>query len=130
MPFESKLVSVDSGDGMNFVLTHELVYISSKVIRGGRFTVPVGSPTDGASVPKFLWNLFPPFGSYWEPAILHDWLYRSTDIPKKTCDSLFLEAMLDHNVPRLKAETIYLAVKWFGGAAFKEDRALLAQNRR
>lgn len=36
--------------------------------------IPVGFLTDGASVPRFLWSLIPPWGSYGQAAVLHDWL--------------------------------------------------------
>ncbi|RYD62768.1 MAG: DUF1353 domain-containing protein, partial [Verrucomicrobiaceae bacterium] len=41
----------------------------------GRYiTVPKGFVTDGASVPQFLWSLFPAWGSYSRAAVIHDLL--------------------------------------------------------
>lgn len=36
------------------------------------YNVPAGFITDGASVPRGLWNLFPPIGRYLVAAIVHD----------------------------------------------------------
>lgn len=48
--------------------------------RGRVFVVPAGFVCDGASVPRFLWWLYPPFGEAYEPAAwLHDWLYATAD---------------------------------------------------
>lgn len=30
--------------------------------------------TDGATIPRFLWCLFPPTGRYFYAAVVHDWL--------------------------------------------------------
>jgi hypothetical protein len=117
--FEKLTLETTSSDGHNVLLDEDLPYNTKK---DERIVVPKGADSDGASVPKFLWNLFPPFGSYWRAALLHDWLYRHTKRPKAECDLLLLEAMESCNVGRMKRETIYLAVKWFGGQAFKECR--------
>ena len=34
--------------------------------------VPVGFTSDGATVPRILWALFPPVGRYFLAAVLHD----------------------------------------------------------
>lgn len=38
------------------------------------FTVPAGYITDGASVPRFLQNIFSPTGKLFEPSIIHDYI--------------------------------------------------------
>ena len=75
--------------------------------------VPIGFTTDFASIPRGLWNLFPPVGGkYDKAAVLHDWLYQnpvlfnysysytdpalgpdSIDLNRKECDAIFNEAM-------------------------------------
>ena len=120
MPFDKVQLETYSSDGHNVVLAEPLTYLTRL---GQIITVPVGSTSNGASVPSFLWSIFPPFGKYWRAALLHDYLYGKTTLPKAKCDKLFLEAMLDSGVPRLKAETIYLNVKWLGFWAFKKCRS-------
>lgn len=83
-----------------WVLEEELMYRS----RGGRtITVPVGFETDGASVPRPLWILYPPFGGeYDRAAIVHDYLYANAErfigddqgqISRGEVDRLMLEMM-------------------------------------
>lgn len=120
MPFDKVQLKTESSDGHNVVLDEPLTYVTEA---GESIVVPAGADSDGASTPEFIWNLFPPFGKYWRAALLHDYLYRHTDRPKAECDSIFLEAMKACDVPRMKRETIYLAVHWFGFAAFKSCRS-------
>lgn len=78
-----------------------LIYRGSN---GTVYTVPAGFFSDGASVPRFLWALYPAFGEAYEPAAwLHDYLYAyaelefGTDsddmISRAEADGLFAEAI-------------------------------------
>lgn len=59
------------------MLLENLVYRDS---RGRVFVVPAGFVSDGASVPRPLWVLYPPFGEAYEPAAwLHDYLYANAE---------------------------------------------------
>lgn len=42
---------------------------------GEIITIPAGFKTDLASVPKWLWGFFPPFGEALMAYIIHDYLY-------------------------------------------------------
>ena len=53
--------------------------------------VPGGFITDGASVPKFLWSLYDPFGILLPAAIVHDYHYVMRQITKERADRLFRE---------------------------------------
>ncbi len=71
--------------------------------------------TDGASVPRIFWSIFPPVaGKYLEAAILHDALYRVQETTRKTADLIFLRAMEGLKVGFLKRWIMYLAVRLFG----------------
>lgn len=78
-------------------------------------TVPVGTVTDLASVPRLLWSIFPPHGKWAKAAIIHDYLYSKRLVPRKEADRIFLEAMEVLGVPRLQSRLIYRAVRVFGG---------------
>lgn len=117
--FDKERLQTKSGDGHNVVLAEQLIYTTSW---GADIRVPEGSDSDGASVPRLLWRVFPPFGRYWRAALLHDYLYRHTFMTKKVCDGIFYEAMLACKVPKIKAWTIYQGVNLFGGGAFKNCR--------
>jgi hypothetical protein len=58
-------------NGRRFILTRELIFVDGDL----RVTVPAGFDTDFNSVPRGLWNFFPPW-EYPEAGIVHDWLYQ------------------------------------------------------
>lgn len=77
---------------------------------------------DGASVPQALWGfgLSPMTGGYQRAACLHDALYASECFDRKTCDSIFLEAMASDGVPYTKRMAMFYAVRMFGGQVWEE----------
>lgn len=99
--------------GYLWVTRAPLVYEGSETV-----TVPDGFHTDLASVPKALWAIFPPFGHHTKAAVLHDYLYHTTSLPRKTCDGLFLEAMADQGVSKTRRYLMYWAVRVFGKRAY------------
>lgn len=119
MPFKNEDAYIKTRDGHHVTLMESLVYETK---RGERLVVPAGLESDGASVPRIFWRLIPPFGKYYLPALLHDWLYGCTLKTKGFCDRTFLEAMLSVGVGRLTAEVIYLGVKYGGFIAFNKCR--------
>lgn len=121
--FDRDQILVRSGDGLNFVLAEPFSY-TTKI--GETITVPVGTTSDGASVPRILWLSIPPFGPYWRPAFLHDYLYRDTQRPESECDALLLESMESLGVNTDLAKTIYEGVHLAGWKSFSADRAALA----
>lgn len=61
---------------------------------GRTVCIRAGFKTDLASIPRCLWNLYPPFDvEYRAAAILHDGLYASELLTRQECDWLLLEAM-------------------------------------
>jgi hypothetical protein len=98
----------------------------------GTVTVPQRFVWDGASVPRVLWNIIPPWGSYSGAALVHDWLYRTRTscagstktITKKEADRVFYELMLEDGVRKSRAWVMRQAVALLGGKAWsrmKED---------
>lgn len=81
-------------------------------------TVPTGFITDFASIPRGLWNVFPPLGPWARAAIIHDYLYcsngQSGKYSKKQADHIFKEAMKVLSVPAWQREIMYRAVVMFG----------------
>lgn len=83
-------------------------------------TVPEGYLTDGASVPRLLWSLIPPWGQYGQAAVVHDLLCEYLQvvteagelsaITRAECDQLFLEAMRVLGVPALRRNTMHAGV--------------------
>lgn len=58
-------------DGKHFTLNQQLICPTEY----GNIVVPEGFITDFASIPRFLWSIYPPTGRYQEAAVIHDWLY-------------------------------------------------------
>lgn len=111
------------GDVRVFRLDHYFRYASSK----GIITVPTGFLTDGASIPRAFWNILSPFGPYFPAALVHDYLYSPRSnahhlMSRLDADLIFKEAMFNLGVGWLVRETIYRAVRMFGGSSFKKSK--------
>jgi hypothetical protein len=107
----------DLQDGTNYRLLAPLVYMTEVPHAQAVIRVPKGFITDFASIPRGLWNIFPPMGKYNGAAIVHDYLYRRTIWDRAICDAVFLEAMKTLQVSWLSRTLIYRAVRMFGGHA-------------
>ncbi len=86
---------------------------------GQVITVPAGTITDLASVPRVLWAIFPPHGRYAKAAIVHDYLYEQAIGSKAFADRVFLEAMEILQVPKWRRVLMYWAVRLFGRGNYK-----------
>jgi hypothetical protein len=71
-----------------------------------------------------------PFGKFTEAAVLHDWLYRSHCVSRAVADALLLEAMTLCRVPRWQRMAIYLNVRLFGWAAWRNEKRWVPQRTR
>ena len=135
--FQSRYVeAICDQDGRNWKLLKPVDYIS---MDGRHFRIPEGASTDGASTPAVIWNKIPPFGDYWQSAVLHDSAYQNTlqlvttdgesetatraALDKATCDNLLREAMRVSGVDEVTVSLIYEGVNLCGQASFKEDRS-------
>lgn len=103
--------------------------------KGLRIAPKDGFITDFASIPRFFWRLLPPAGSgdktaYGKAAVVHDWLYRDGEIydvlsntflrkDRKFADEVFLAGMLEAEVNKVIAHTMYRMVRMFGVFSFK-----------
>jgi len=102
----------------NWVLLKNLEIKLEKV-----YFVPKGTTTDFASIPRWLWCIFPPHDyEYLRASILHDFLYRSQIKPRRVADKLFLKAMLKDGTPKWKAYLMYFAVRVFGRFAWERNK--------
>lgn len=82
--------------------------------------VPKGFETDLASIPQILQNIIPLIGNHLQAAIVHDLAYRAKiGVSKKDADNMFYAGMRTLGVVWLKAQTMYNAVRMFGGSSFK-----------
>jgi hypothetical protein len=84
-----------------------------------QITVPAGATTDLSSIPRVLWPVLSPAGTWARASVLHDWTYSQRLFRRKKCDDLFLEAMLDDRVTPSTARLIHSAVRAFGRKAYE-----------
>lgn len=102
------------------VLNQPLMYASD--LLDEVVTVPKGFQSDGASVPRALWSIYPPFGRYLEAAVVHDWYCvlghkGESPICSVTAAKVFREAMKVCGVGRFRRFKMYWAVR-IGGPKF------------
>ena len=102
-------------------------------VGGFSFTVPAGTTTDGASIPRFLWRVcgHPLQWPRVYAAMLHDWLYSGidpvifvegacpSDLTRKEADLCYYFLLRHFGVPAWKAAIEYLALRWFGASHYK-----------
>lgn len=86
------------------------------VWRDGRrkFVVPKDFETDLASVPWFLRWLLNRNGKEREPAVLHDYLYRTRKLPRDEADALFRDALKANGVGPVWRAMYWSGVRGFG----------------
>ncbi|EAJ6150290.1 DUF1353 domain-containing protein [Campylobacter lari] len=83
---------------------------------GLNFIVPKGFISDGASVPRIFWSIYPPYKSeYFSAAIVHDYLcqkaYSKDDY--KLADKVLKEAMIELGCSKVKTFIFYHACNTF-----------------
>lgn len=126
-------------DGESWKVTREFDYlVDYEDKEGDVIRVPEGFITDFASVPRFLWVMFPPTGKYGKAAVVHDYLYvvggkvpcrwcgdnkvipcpKPAIYTKKDADQIFLDAMKALGVNLVQRRMMYTAVRWFGRGNF------------
>ncbi len=114
------------GDSNKFtrivILNQDLQYKSN--LLGSVVTVERGFESDGASVPRAMWSIYPPFGRYLEAAVVHDYFcvlgHRGeSPICSVTAAKLFDEAMKVCGVSKWRRIKMSWAVR-IGGPRFKE----------
>jgi hypothetical protein len=86
------------------------------------FVVPAGFVTDLASVPRVFWFIAPRWGKHGPAAILHDYLYRTGEVDRRTADNRFADVMDLCNVHPIFADAMFFAVRIFGFHAWARKR--------
>jgi len=105
--------------GRQFRVLDEFVVLCNIDRRGVVVKVPAGFDTDLASVPRVLWSWMPPTGRYLRAAIVHDWLYKTATMPRKTADRIFHALMIRFGVGPARARLMYSAVRVGGRGAWE-----------
>ena len=81
--------------------------------------IPKGFTTDGASIPRIFWCLFPPNRTDYLPcAIVHDYLCDLENYKK--ADQYFIECMEELKIPKLTRKLFYYAVRIYHKTKYKQ----------
>ena len=109
-------------DGRSFKL--DKTY--KRVVRTDSWVVPHGFITDFASVPRFLWRIWPPWGKYGPASVIHDYMYRNPIIciSRKDADKAMLFLMKEDGVSLVSRYCIYFGVRIGGWAAWNPRLSL------
>lgn len=102
-------------------LTAPLVYQSD--VAGMTFTVPAGTISDFASVPRLplAYMLFGDRAS--EASVVHDFLYTSHLVPRSVADAVLREASAVTGVSWFARQSMWLGVRLFGWLHWKPKPA-------
>lgn len=110
--FDGELVFKPLDDGRNFEVVSDFSYVDPL---GVRWSVPKGTKTDGASVPRWAWSVFPPFaGKHLKAAVVHDYYCQVKNKPWQAVHRVFYDALRTAGVGWVSAKTMYAAVYRFG----------------
>lgn len=90
------------------------------LIDGTKLTVPKGTISNGASVPKLLRGIYSNIGLYTLPSVLHDYLYENHIYSRKFADRQFLVDMGKTNTNNFTKWLFYIVVRIFGGLNWKK----------
>jgi len=113
--FTKKLVISPLDNGYDWEVKQPFQYITDIGLPWGHeINVPVGFITDGASVPRILWAIIPRWGRYSKAVVIHDYLYRETNIERKIADKIMKEAMIVCKTKIWRQVVMYWAVRLFG----------------
>lgn len=116
MPFLSPL-DLRAVGKKDWLLLADLTY----KYRGITLTIPKGFVSDLASIPMgFRW-LLPVNDRHREPAVVHDYLYRTQATTREDADAIFYTAMIEAGVPAWKRHLIIAGVRAGGWAAWREN---------
>ncbi|MBD3611114.1 MAG: DUF1353 domain-containing protein [Hydrogenovibrio crunogenus] len=89
------------------------LYLLLEPVQCAGHTVPAGFISDGATVPRIFWPIFPPIGRYLKATLVHDY-YLQQGIDRKTCDQHFKTCLVALNISPWRVNALYVAVRAYG----------------
>jgi hypothetical protein len=122
-------LAIEKTGRREWTTTRRIVYHVGSLESRWAIVIPKGFKTDGASVPRLLWWLFPPFGGdYDQAAVLHDFLYRTAflNLERVVADAILLEAMVVLRTGALARWSIFVGVRAGGWVTYRKYRRLEA----
>lgn len=88
-------------------------YRIMKPIDAAGVQIASGKITDGASVPRLLWPLFPPVGRYLIAAAVHDHLLEA-GVPWRIANRKFKQILVESTIPRWRRRMMVAGVSIWG----------------
>lgn len=105
-------------NGRQITLTVPFVYVDDGIV----VRVPVGFCSDFNSVPRGLWNVFPPW-EYPNAGIVHDWLYRYPGgRPRRAVDAIHRRILAIDGASRWFRVAAWLGIRAGGWKPWGEYR--------
>lgn len=121
--FPNGLVALRHAHGRTYEVEEEFSYVTRS---GQLLTVPIGFLTDGGSVPRALWWLYPPFGSDCDEAyVLHDFAYAHPErwsMNRGQADALMREVLEVKGFRPTGRFAVWGGVRMFGWLAWRKHR--------
>lgn len=108
---------LDSGIHVEIMLPlswwHKPYYKLLNTVECAGHIVPVGFISDGATVPRILWPIFPTIGRYLKATLVHDY-YLTEGIDRKTCDHRFRDCLVELGIESWRVNAMFYAVRVYG----------------
>lgn len=118
------LVAASDKDDGRWILTAPLQYQSDLAER--TILVPAGFQTDLASVPRLPLIYWLTGDTSSAAAVVHDWLYQSHEVDRKTADRILEEASAVTGVPWWRRKLMFWGVRIGGSTHWDKDTAAAA----
>lgn len=112
-----ELSGVFRDNGRRMVLTAVLSYSDGERV----ITVPPGFMTDFSSIPRGLWNVFPPW-QFPQAGVVHDFLYAFGGVTRGEADQIYLRILEALGCGWFKRRAAYLALRTCGWAVWRRYR--------
>ncbi len=120
--FTAPLLVTPLSDGRTWlIVTDDFRYEIGNEGSGDEIHVPQWMATDFASVPRPVWWFVAPWGRHGHAAVIHDAGYYLQTRSRRDYDRIFLESMAVLRTNPVKARLMYLAVRAFGGLAWRAN---------
>lgn len=72
--FENSLIVKPLNDGIDWKLFNPFTYHLREGHTLTSITVPEGYKTDFGTIPRIVWSILPPWGTYGKATVIHDYL--------------------------------------------------------
>lgn len=121
MPFKPPRVRLELLQGSNFRVVAKFTYTCW--IRGVEHVtdVPQGFTCDLTSSPRLVRLFIPKLGGSNWPSVVHDWHYRTQNVPRRVADEIFMRANAEMGVPRWRQLVMHIGLRLGGWVAWNSN---------